>query len=72
MAAQSAKDEKASAKAAAEAATPAKKGAAAATEDDTVVLKAPKKPGAKRDAALSKEHLLRPDDADDEDPGLPV
>ena len=39
--------------------------------DDTVVLKAPQKPGAaKAGAALSKEHLLRPDDADDEDPGV--
>lgn len=39
--------------------------------DDTVVLKAPQKPGAaKSGVALSKEHLLRPDDADDEDPGV--
>ena len=53
---QIAKDEKASAK-------------KAAAADDTLVLKAPKKPGAKTGAALSKEHLLRPDDADDEDPG---
>ena len=41
-----------------------------AEADDTVVLKAPTKPGAKTGAALSKEHLLRPDDADDEDPGM--
>ncbi|CAL5223917.1 g6515 [Coccomyxa viridis] len=41
-----------------------------ADADDTVVLKAPKKPGAKTSATLSKETLLRPDDADDEDPGL--
>ena len=40
-----------------------------ADADDTVVLKAPKKPGAKTSATLSKETLLRPDDADDEDPG---
>ena len=53
---QVAKDEKASAK-------------KAAAADDTLVLKAPKKAGAKTGAALSKEHLLRPDDADDEDPG---
>ena len=53
---QVAKDEKASAK-------------KAAAADDTLVLKALKKPGAKTGAALSKEHLLRPDDADDEDPG---
>ena len=53
---QSAKDEKASAK-------------KAAAADDTVVLKAPKKAGTKTGGPLSKEHLLRPDDADDEDPG---
>ena len=41
-----------------------------ADADDTVVLKAPKKPGAKTSATLSKETLLRPDDADDEDPGM--
>ena len=41
-----------------------------ADADDTVVLKAPKKPGAKTSAALSKENLLRPDDAEDEDPGV--
>ena len=40
-----------------------------ADADDTVVLKAPKQPGAKTSATLSKETLLRPDDADDEDPG---
>lgn len=41
-----------------------------ADADDTVVLKAPKKPGAKSSATLSKETLLRPDDAEDEDPGM--
>ena len=41
-----------------------------ADADDTVVLKAPKKPGAKTSATLTKETLLRPDDAEDEDPGM--